>query len=444
MNLSDKAINSGRKRRRVLAAMVVAGVAGLVSACGRESVDSSDVIIERRPNVTYEQLFPYYVELCVTSQYRSKVKGRGGPAGHALLYLKGACKDEDAPFPQLRLCHRAATNLDDPEHGVGVSVNRWLRNVNWLAIPRYTLFYDGNLASGERLTQAHYEATVRDAIAKGVFDGVEFHDYPTEATERSVEDFATYQSIGSDFALRFARTSFCSRLPVTKPILVEIMAFLNDKNREYARGEAEYNWSGLSDNCVHTVHNALAAANIWPPKTVQAIRIERFLNLAVPANQFVNLAVLTTEGPIGDYKRVHEDDALRDAFHEFFWLPTRHGALLKILPIHPQNDLFDTSFRLFALQSPFRRGMRKKAIRLLTDKRFVELDANLRYFRERYDKILKQRYRGFDGIASVRGTPYRRVQRLHYQYIQAQKAEVDALLARLPELSKALSEQSAN
>ena len=95
--------------------LVLAGLVGLMGACGRDAAVSGEgLLIERRPNLAYEELFPHYVELCVTSQYRSKTKGRGGPAGHALMYIKGACKDEDAPFPQLRRCRSAATTLDDP------------------------------------------------------------------------------------------------------------------------------------------------------------------------------------------------------------------------------------------------------------------------------------------------------------------------------------------
>ena len=94
------------------------------------------------------------------------------------MYIKGACKDQHASFPQLRRCRVIATELNDPEHGASVSVGRWFRNVNWVAVPGYKLFYQGNLDMSERLTQAHFEATVRDAIDKGVYNGVEFHDYP--------------------------------------------------------------------------------------------------------------------------------------------------------------------------------------------------------------------------------------------------------------------------
>jgi hypothetical protein len=34
-------------------------------------------------------------------------------------------------------------------------------------------------------------------------------------------------------------------------------------------------------------------------------------------------------------------------------------------------------------------------------------------------------------LASVRGTPYRRVERLYNEYIRSQRAEVESMLARL-------------
>jgi len=394
------------------------------------------IIVEQRPDQAYEELFPQYVELCATSQWNSKVKGVGGVTGHAVMYIKGACKDDDAPYPQLRQCRYPATRLDDPEHGAGVSVNRWFRNVNWVAIPGYKLFYEGNLEPGQPLTQEHFDATVRDVIARGVFDGVELHDYPTEAPERTIEDFVTRRSIATDFALRYGRTAFCSRMPVTEPMLDEIIAFLNDKNLEYATGEADYNWSLLADNCVHTLRNALAAANIWSPLSVGAVKLLHLFNLAVPANEFVNLGLLGADGELDDYQAVYEQDQTRDAIQDFGWLPTRHGALLKTLPVHAPNEIFDTSFRLFTLQSPLRIGQTNDAVRLLSDERFVDLDANLEYFSERYDAALARDSR-VDGLASVRGDPYRRFGRLHRDYLQAQKNEVDSMLERLRDLDYA-------
>jgi hypothetical protein len=420
--------------------VVVAGMMLLLSGCGDNGVverfmlKPDRIIVERRPDPAYDHLFPYYVELCATSQFRSKLKGEGGVAGHAVMYLKGACKDEQAPYPQLRRCRVAATEPDDPEHGAGISVGRWFRNVNWVAIPGYKLFYEGNLKFGERLTQAQFDATVHDTIEKGVYKGVQFHDSPSAGSGAGLENFVANEGIGTDLALQFARSVFCARIPVTAQMMDEIVAFLNDKNREYAEGEADYNWSVWADNCAHTLRNALAAANIWSPLSVRAIKFRQIFNLAVPANEFVNLAMLGTSGNISSYREIQSDGPERDAFYDFHWLPTRHGALLKTLPVHEPNDLYDTTFRLFTLQSPFRMGKTQRAIDLLSDDRFVNLDANLRYFRERYDTILASRDERRDTLASVRGSSYRRVERLFYEYMQAQRAEVGFMLGRLSDL----------
>jgi hypothetical protein len=155
------------------------------------------------------------------------------------------------------------------------------------------------------------------------------------------------------------------------------------------------------------------------------------------------LAELGTEGNIDDYREIQQDGPARDALHEFHWLPTRHGALLKTLPVHEPNDLYDTTFRLFTLQSPFRMGKTQRAIDLLSDERFVKLDANLRYFDEKYASILARHDERRDMLASVRGTPYRRVERLYYEYIRAQRAEVESMLGHLPGLEEHADESKS-
>jgi hypothetical protein len=419
-------------------------LAGLVAGCGddigplqRFLLKTDDIVIERRPDPVYERLFPHYVELCSVSQWsRRDGTGRGNPFGHALMYIKGACKDEQAPFPQLRRCRGTAATLDDPEHGAGVSVGRWFRNVNWIATPGYHLTFKGHVQPGERLTQSHVDATVRAAIEKGVFSGVELHPGWTRRREWTLEEFVADQSIGTDFALQFSRNVFCARVPVTEPVLDEVIAFLNDKNEEYATGEADYNWSLLANNCVHTVRNALAAANLWSPMSVREVKIRHLFNLAVPANEFVKLAILGADGPLDDYRDVQGDGPPRDALHEFRWLPTRHGALVKTMPVHTPNDIYTTDFQLFVVQSPFSMAKTAHAVRLMSDSRYAHLKSNLLHFRDRYDRILKDHEYRIDRLASVRGTPYRRVGRLHLDHIEAQRRDVDGLLAQLADLEK--------
>jgi negative regulator of sigma E activity len=99
--------------------------------------------------------------------------------------------------------------------------------------------------------------------------------------------------------------------------------------------------------------------------------------------------------------------------------------------VHDPNDLYDTTFRLFTLQSPFLMGKTQRAIALLSNQRFVDLNANLRYFEQRYDTILAQHDEQRDSMASVRGTRFRRVQSLYYDYIRLQSAEVQSMLKRI-------------
>lgn len=428
-----------------LIAAVLLAVAGfdVVGILGRFLLKTDDIVIERRPDPVYEKLVPRYVELCALSQPSRKDKGRGNPFGHALMYLKGACKDETAPFPQLRPCRQVASDLNDPEHGVGVSVGRWFRNVNWVAVPGYQLFFEGNLAPDQTLTQAHFDATVDDAIARGVFDGVDLHNDWIRREGPALRSFVANGSIGTDFALRYSRNVFCARLPVSEPVLVEIMAFLNDKNWEYATGNADYNWSLLADNCVHTVRNALAAANIWTPLSVLDVKIRHLLNLAVPANEFVNLAALITEDPPADVAEIQDKGPQRDALHDFKWLPSRHGALLKTMPVHQPNDVFNTDFRLFTVQSPFRMGHTMNAVRLLSDPRYTDLKTNLLAFRDTYDAILAVLTNPEDRFASVRGSPYRRVERLYRDYIGAQRGEVDGMLQQIAAIESAVGTVSS-
>lgn len=71
--------------------VIVTAIIDSIGACGENGVMSrlmlkpDRIVVERRPDQAYDKLFPYYVELCATSQFRSKLKGEGGVAGHAVM-----------------------------------------------------------------------------------------------------------------------------------------------------------------------------------------------------------------------------------------------------------------------------------------------------------------------------------------------------------------------
>ncbi len=253
-------LHVGRMAVRRVLGFAVVGVAILLGGClqdglmdmARFQLKPDDIIIERHPDTAYERLVPYYVELCAASQFRSKLTGEGGgPAGRAILYIKGACRDDEAPFPQLRRCRGVATSVKDPEHGAGVSVNRLFRNVNWVATPGYELVFQGNLAPGQRLTIARFEAVERQAIAKGIYNGVIFHPFPGATSDTDLRAFLERAGIGTDLALQFARSVFCARLPVTEALL------------EAGRGCD----SAVRQNWRRVVRRRQIASNMpsWPP-----------------------------------------------------------------------------------------------------------------------------------------------------------------------------------
>ena len=113
------------------------------------------------------------------------------------------------------------------------------------------------------------------------------------------------------------------------------------------------------------------------------------------------------------------------------WLPTRHGALLVSLPVHPNNQLFDPQPRLFVLQSPVSMRTTRKLLAMLDDPRFTEVDANLRHFEEIYQQILARRDQPDGAFAQLRGDRYRRVRRRYFSVIQDGLREVEQMQAGL-------------
>ncbi len=390
----------------------------------------ADGFTRHEPDARYEALFPYYVELCATSQFRSDELGSGGSPGHAVMYLKGACRDADAPYPKLRRCVGNVTDPTDPEHGAGISVNRWFRNVNWVAFDGRGQFFDGEVGPGEVVTRARLEAVSRKAIAAGIYRGIELWPYPGEPPEPDLYDFVTRHSAGTDFALRYARSALCGRVPVEPEMLDEMIHFLNDLNREFASGAVDYRWNGYHDNCVHTLRNALAAASMGEPISVWASKLRQVFHLAIPANEAIDLAALATKGPIDSYSQIFDDDPMRNAMLEFGWLPTRHGGVLVSLTVHPDNQLFDPQPRLLIFQGPVTVRTTRRLLKMLDDPRFTDLEPNLLHFQEVYRGILSQRDEK-DTLASLRGDRYRRVRRRYFSVIETALREVERMQAEL-------------
>jgi hypothetical protein len=213
-------------------------------------------------------------------------------------------------------------------------------------------------------------------------------------------------------------------VPVEEGQLDAMIAFLNEQNRIYAEGEADYDWSGYSDNCVHLVHNAFASALIWKKKSVRSIKLRQFFNLAIPANEFIDLATQTILFPIEDFGKLQRDKVQMESLEKFDSISTRHGAVVLTAPVHQDNDLYDPQIRMMIVQGPFAGRATKKSNLLLGDSRATELISNLRSFKARYEYILADKKTEDDEFfPNLPG--YNENRRRYYAYIERELVEVE-------------------
>jgi hypothetical protein len=305
----------------------------------------------------YDSLFPHYVEIATVTQYHKRGAKPGGWGGHATMFVSGAERDPDAGYPRLRLV-ADGTDLSAPESGIGISVNRIFTNVNWVAVPGRDVFLDGGVASEAELDEATYEAAIARAAGAGWFSGIRVDDAltSTRPAGMTAEEFIVRHSIGTDFALTFARRVYGVRLPLRRAAVAAIVDYLNDVNDGARR--SGYTWNAYTNNCSHVIHNALAAAGVWDAKQARgpglanlakdlasvAVSVVRggISDFSFPANNFVRAYEAGNEHPIEDVRAALADHDIARTLPEG-WLSTAPGALVVRYPIHDlaRNRLFE-------------------------------------------------------------------------------------------------------
>ena len=399
----------------------------------------------------YDAIFPYYAEVCVLTQYQKKGATPGGWGGHASLFLHGAAIDPSLGYQRLRLVADPA-ELSGSDTGTGVSVNQILQNVNWVAIPGRDQFFRGGLAPEQMLDPAFYEAAVHRATRAGWFAGVKIkeHVMRRRPAAMTVGEFIVRNSIGTDFALNFARTAYCARLPMSRAAIGKVVAYLNEVN-ERAQ-ESGYTWNAYTNNCSHVVHNALAAADLWDAKqtrgpgpinvvkdilsVAKGLALGRMTDFSFPANNFVRAFEAGNErpidGPIAAFKNHDVVRTLNDG-----WISTGPGALIVTYPMHDaaRNEMFASGRDPFLFSVP-RLWDKQDTFKMLTrsaSTSLTDVGANLAQFRDRYAKILSSRRNMNDDLASVDGDEdeqaFRSFHDRFYQFIAEQLRRTNALIA---------------
>jgi len=416
-----------------------------LAGCAGARADSTTAAAD---DVHYERFYPYYAELCALSEIRKKpgfgVQFRSGMGGHSLLYLSGVRLDRQAGYPTLKLCDPAASPA---RHGVGISVNSHYKNANWVAAEGRDFVWRGALGPGDRLTRETYTRTQDRAKAIGVLEGVQFHDHLFRDKPRgmSERDYMYEISVATDYAVRFGRDIYRTRVPLDRPRMALIVDFLNDLNTPYRKGVRVFRWNILNNNCSHVAHNALAVANIWAPwPTGQFFALAAF-KFPVPKNEFVDLALRTNDLPIDDVDAIYGDEVAKRALAETDTLPTAPGALATIAPAIPDNEVYDIDrLRLIFYDNPFWGPYRPRLFRIFDEPRYIDLRANLAHFAGIYERV-QQRRCNRRMLTAARHDRRRSVEREHFdvlydRYIERAAATVRRQLLSLDEPARVATE----
>jgi len=388
----------------------------------------------------YRRFYPYYAEICALTELRKKpgigVPIHSGMGGHCLLYLNGVKRDPTERYPVLKLCDASPAG-----HGAGISVNSHYKNANWVAAEGAEFLWHGALEPGERMTQAAYDRTQRHAKSIDLLDGVAFHEHLFRAkpAEMSDHDYMYEISIGTDYGARFGRDIFRARIPLDHDRMGKIVDYLNALNAPFRTGAKIFRWRVVNNNCVHVVHNALAAAGVWQEWPTGAFVGTAAFNFPVPKNEFVDVMRWTNDLPIADAEAMYKNKFIRQALLAGGRLPTVAGALATAEKAIQPNDLYDVErLRLIFYDNPFWGPYRFHFARIFREKRYFDLTANLLYFSERYATALAR------STASGPQTSARAQFQWRYgQVIAAEALRVQQMLAAMDEPQAQLAEAAS-
>jgi hypothetical protein len=335
----------------------------------------------------YTALDPYYVEFCALSEIQKKpgygADIRGGVGGHSTIYLNGVCRTGDS-YPEIAVCP-----TDPASNGVGLSVNAHFANANWVAIPGRDFFYHGDLKPNQALTRPVYDATKAHAARLGIYDAIRFHDVVFEDMPPGyTRDAFKYEvSIGTDYAVGYARDRYCARVPVSAAQMARITDYLNGLNRPYREGKAVYEWSVLNDNCIHVAHNALSSIGFWPLWPTHRLILVAAFDFPVPKNEFVNIMRRANDMPVEDLLAVWDDRPARRALLAGEGIPTRPGAIATFESVAHDNPLYNTDLQLIFYDDPIFGPYEGWYRQIAADARYTDLDTNLLRFRVLYAQI---------------------------------------------------------
>lgn len=397
----------------------------IAAALGAESARAYDA--------DYDRLFPYFLEYSTSTQVKPIGASSGGIGGHAVVYIRGLCKDFSVKFPRVKVCD-PREKLPFAHDGVGISVDSQYKNANWVAVPGYDFFMHGDLPPGAELNKESWQTTLDRAREMKIFEGIRFHDnvldpsLPADEYEKKVVKLCS----STDYALTYGRTMTSHRVPISGKHLQAIADYLNEANARYVSGKEIYTWSGLKNNCAHLSARIFAIAGIRQPIPQELPFEEQILNLAVPAN---GLGTVQQKSNFRNIDAGHvwkNDPGLRKSILEHGELPIGAGSITKRHHVVTKNQIYFTDLkRLILIPKPLCKApsILRNMFLSVRRARYTDLSENLRLWISKYERALSgtssHRCRGSDCAEFM--DKYARVLRREIERSRAMLSEMEPL-----------------
>jgi hypothetical protein len=364
----------------------------VVSAFADSSPDSSKI----------DSIFPYYTMECSVTQLHPIHGNLGGPGGHALLYIKGACRDTSANYPKVKMCDDG-TDLTSPtsgSSGVAISVDKILENTHFIAMDGKDFMFDGSLQPGQPVTEAAMDRTRQTIIDSGALNGVTIHKEDLAAKAKSPltsslsdEQYIAQVGADTDYAILFARTANCSVIPMSKKQIQAEVDYLNTSNEIYVSGRKKNDWNFLGKSCVSYTHNILAAAGIRNHYHETSNIILEVMNLLTLHVQVPKNEVVATEQWVNDLSKIksaeeiYSDKKMRNEFQKLGTLPEM-GGIFQIYPMDANgNTLYKKADNAIFVDVPFFKPRAKELAKETLSPRFNDVAANITAVRNRLAQI---------------------------------------------------------
>jgi hypothetical protein len=323
------------------------------------------------PDPIYERMFPEYAEICGFGK-----KDHGNFGGHALLYVKGVCRDLTGDRPLVRRC-TAEELTADPGLGTALSVDPVANNAWWVGTSDLDLVLFGKLSLDQSITHETFEDLIEKATQHGIYDGI----WPNKKKQAkrplalSVGRFLAGEGLGTDYALNLAREGSCWKIPLSSEQVTEIVQEANSINLALDKDHPKQ-WDFLANNCVHFVVNLLAKAGVLEHVPIRLPFPASLIDLEAPSTRILRIGKTIRKG-IPKVTQAYKDKLIRSSLLKYHRLPFQYGTILEYIPFHSRGNFnFDSNLR-WALP-----GQIKQLIEMENDPLLTDLKTHLEHYRE--------------------------------------------------------------